>query len=48
MEKVLQAIQEHDQETLDYAVQQAQSLCITDRPEIIQGIQPLADDARVA
>jgi len=41
IDKVLVAIQEHDQETLDYAVQQAQSLNITDRPEIMQATELL-------
>ena len=37
IEKVVQAIQGHDQEMLDYGVQQADSLRITDRPEMMQG-----------
>jgi phage head maturation protease len=37
IEKVVQAIQDHDQEMLDYGVQQADSLRITDRPEMMQG-----------
>ncbi|ELR21237.1 myosin1, putative [Acanthamoeba castellanii str. Neff] len=41
IEKVVQAIQDHDQEMLDYGVQQADSLRITDRPEMMQAAELL-------
>jgi hypothetical protein len=41
IEKVVQAVQDHDQEMLDYGVQQAESLRIADRPEMMQAAELL-------